>query len=55
MPLVSAFRRQRGEDVCEFDACLVYIASSRIELQRETLPQKKTKQKPGFLLSCAVM
>jgi hypothetical protein len=29
MPLISALRRQRQEDLCEFDTSLVHIVSSR--------------------------
>jgi hypothetical protein len=30
MPLISALRRQRQEDICEFKVSLVYIVSSRL-------------------------
>ena len=29
MPLIPALRKQRQADLCEFEASLVYIASSR--------------------------
>ena len=36
-----ALRRHREEDLCEFEASLVYIASFRtIQLHRKTLPPK---------------
>ena len=51
MPLIPALRRQRQVDLCEFEASLVYRASSRTDPTGSksyggTLSQKtKTKQK----------
>ena len=44
-PLISALGRQREEDLCEFEASLVYKASFRVArlLHRETLSQKIKK------------
>ena len=45
MPLIPALRRQRQEDLCEFEARLVYRVSSgqAPKLHRENLSQKKQK------------
>ena len=50
MPLIPAPERQRQEDLCEFEASLVYRVSSRTRLHRETCleknqPNKQTKNK----------
>ena len=42
MPLIPALRRQRQADLCEFEASLVYIASSRTA--RATLKHPVSKQ-----------
>jgi hypothetical protein len=42
VPLIPALGRQRRVDLCEFEASLVFIVSSRTAkaIQRETLSQK---------------
>jgi hypothetical protein len=48
MPLISALERQRQVDVCESEASLAYIVSSRtvrVLLSRKTLSWKKKKRK----------
>ena len=48
MPLIPALKRQRQVDLCEFEASLVYIVSSRIARtvsQRNPVSKNKTKQK----------
>ena len=42
MALISALKRQRQTDLCEFKASLVYRVSSRVMgLHRENLVRKK--------------
>ena len=44
MPLIPAFGKQRQGDLCEFEANLIYIVSSRtVGLCRETLSWKRKK------------
>ena len=44
--MIPAFRRQRQEDICEFEASLVYIESSvQPGPHRERHVQKKKKKK----------
>jgi hypothetical protein len=42
-PLISALRRQRKADLCEFKACLVYRVSSRIARATQRNPVSKKK------------
>jgi hypothetical protein len=47
MPLIPALGKQRQEDLCDFEASLVYRLSSRIATHQENLSQtkqNKTKQ-----------
>ena len=44
MPLISALRRQRQEDLCEFKASLVYTMSSRTARATERDSFKKTER-----------
>jgi hypothetical protein len=46
MPLIPAFGRQRQAGLCEFEASLVYRASSRTSepTQRNPVSRNKTKQ-----------
>jgi hypothetical protein len=37
MPLISAFGRQKQEDLCEFEASLVYIGVPRQAIERPCL------------------
>ena len=45
MPLTSALGRQRHEDLCEFEASLIYKVSSKTAraTQRHCLKKKKKK------------
>ena len=55
MPLIPALRRQRQEDLCEFEAKLIYRVSSRTAraTYRETLSRKtKTQNKPRMTTYC---
>jgi hypothetical protein len=47
MPLIPALRRQRQVDLCEFEASLVYTASSRTArvTQRNSVLEKNKTQK----------
>lgn len=49
MPLITALRRQRQKDVCEFEASLVCRASSRTARAAQRNPVSKTikKKKKG--------
>ena len=49
MPLISALRRQRQEDICEFKVSLVYIVSSRLARAAwcESLSQNQINSKSG--------
>lgn len=42
--LITVLRRQRQADVCEFEACLVYRASSRMARAREKPCLNKQKE-----------
>jgi hypothetical protein len=44
MPLILAFGRQRQTDLCEFDASLVYRASSRIARAPQRNPVSKQNE-----------
>ena len=45
MPLISAFRRQRQADLCEFEASLVYRASSRTARDTQRNPASKKRKR----------
>jgi hypothetical protein len=46
MPLVSAFVKQRQEDLCEFKASLVYTATFRLaRLYNDTMSQNRKTNK----------
>lgn len=45
MPLITALRRQRQKDVCEFEASLVCRASSRTARAAQRNPVSKTIKK----------
>jgi hypothetical protein len=42
---ISGLRRQREEELCEFEASLVYIVSSRASRPTQRNPVPKTKKK----------
>jgi hypothetical protein len=54
MPLIPAVERQRQMDLCEFEASLVYIESSRTarRLHSDTLSQTKQKRYQGNTSLC---
>lgn len=46
MPLITALRRQRQKDVCEFEASFVTeLVLGQLGLHKETLSQKPLKKK----------
>jgi hypothetical protein len=47
MPLIPALRRLRQVDLCEFEASMIYIASSKIA--RTTLRDPVLKKKGIFI------
>lgn len=48
MPLITALRRQRQKDVCEFEASFVTeLVLGQLGLHKETLSQKPLKKKKG--------
>jgi hypothetical protein len=44
MPIISALKRQRQEDLCEFKDSLVYRSSSRLARTTQKDPVSKIKQ-----------
>jgi hypothetical protein len=50
IPLVPELQRQRQVDLCEFETCLVYRASSRIAraTQKNPVTKKKKKKKKSY-------
>ena len=53
MPLIPALRRQKQADLCEFEASLVYRASSRTvktDTQRNPVSKNQKKKSGGGML-----
>jgi hypothetical protein len=58
MSLVPALRRQRQADLCEFQASLVYISSSRIARAKKRSclkTNKQTNKQTPFIVKCILL
>lgn len=45
MPLTTALRKLKQADICDFEACLVYSASSRTVIATKRYPAQKASKK----------
>ena len=53
MPLITALRRQRQEDLCEFEASLIYRVSSRTGSRATEEPcLEKIKKNKKIIFAC---
>lgn len=53
MPIIPSLKREMQEDLCEFKACLVYKASSKIPRASQKNPVSKINKLEGFTASAS--